>query len=455
MYQTSGHEVHMETGPISKTLLAFTWPVLLCQLLQQLYNITDCVIVGHFVGSDGLAATGLAGILIAVIVNFFIGFSSGITVIVAQFFGAYRYHKVRTAIGTVVSFGLLVGAVLTVLGFVGAEQILRWLHCPDSVLAPATLYLTLSLWGLTPQLLYNIGNGVLRALGDTKTALHLLTASTVVNLVLDLLFVPVLGYGLTGAAVATVLSQAVLMVLILRRLTTLHPAYNLTWARLRLHTADLSEIVHLSLPAGMQAIFMSISTLLIQLNINAFGAAAVAGMTIFAKIEGFLYYPSFAYGIALTGFIGQNYGAGRLDRVQEALRLSLRTAVSFSVPVSLLLTVLAEPLLSCFTTDADTLRNGITALEWVMPVYVFYTVNQVYLGTLKGLGNTTYPMLCTLICYAVFRVLWCQALIPVYDDMRVVYTSYGMSFVIMFAMLAVRYQQVIRAKLLEPVEEQA
>ena len=442
----------MERGPIGKTLLAFTLPVLLCQLLQMLYNITDCLVIGRFIGDEGLAAVGIAGLLLSVIVNFFIGFSSGITVIIARLFGEYRYHKVRTAIGTVISLGLLTGLVLTAAGLCFSEQLLTGLNCPASVLPAATEFLSLTVLGLTPQLIYNIGNAILRALGNTQAALYLLTASTALNLVLDLVLVAILGRGMAGAAAATVISQTLLALMIIYKLGTLHPAYALTLARLRFSPADLRETVRLSIPAGMQAVFMSISSLVIQLSINAFGASAVAGMTIFAKLEGFLYYPAFAYGIALTGFVGQNYGAGKMERVHEAMRLSMRTAASFTVPLSLLFTAFAEPLLANFTQDGATLYNAVTAILWVLPFYVLYSVNQVYLGLLKGLGNTTYPMLCTLVCYAVFRVLWCEALFPVWWDMRIVYSSYSVSFLLMFFMLSVRYRQVFHAKELEVAE---
>lgn len=446
MRNVSSTEVHMETGPIGKTLLAFTLPVLLCQLLQMLYNITDCLVVGRFVGDTGLASVGIAGLILSVIVNFFIGFSSGISVIISQQFGAYRYDKVRSAIGTVVTLGLITGLVLTAAGLLSSEQLLKWLNCPADVLPAAVQFMTIAVLGLTPQLIYNIGNAVLRALGNTRTALYLLTASTILNLVLDVFFVAGLGWGMAGAATATVISQLLLGGLIIHKLGSLHPDYRLTLQRLRLNFADLNDIVAMSIPAGMQALFMSISSLIIQISINAFGASAAAGMTIFAKLEGFLYYPSFAYGIALTGFVGQNYGAGCWERIQEAKRLSMWVAVLVTVPLSLIFTVFAEPLLSSFTEDAATLHNAVTAILWVLPLYVLYSVNQVYLGLLKGLGNTTFPMICTLVCYAVFRVLWCESLFPVWWDMRVVYSSYSVSFVLMFFMLSVRYRQVFHEK---------
>lgn len=446
MFINSAKEVHMETGPIGKTLFAFTLPVLLCQLLQMLYNITDCFVIGRWVGNGGLAAAGIGGLILSVIVNFFIGFSSGVSIIISHHFGAYRYGKVSSAIGTVVSLGLMVGLLLTLGGCLEAERLLRWLNCPPDILKEATIYLSIGFLGLMPQLLFNIGDGILRALGNTRTALYLLTASTMVNLALDLLFVTVLDWGMAGAALATVLSQLILGCFILRKLTRLHPDYALTRRRLRLSLTDLNEIIRLSMPAGMQALFMSISSLVIQLSINAFGAAAAAGMVLFAKLEGFIYYPTFAYGIALTGFIGQNYGARQLDRVRDAVRFSLITAVLFTAPLSFLLTYFAEPLLAGFTSDQETLRHGAAAVLWVLPSYILYSVNQVYLGALKGLGNATWPMLCTLICYALFRVLWCQALFSYWWDMRVVYTSYSVSLVLMFAMLAIRWRQVFRAK---------
>ena len=196
---------------------------------------------------------------------------------------------------------------------------------------------------------------------------------------------------------------------------------------------------------------MSISSLVIQASINEFGYAAMSGMTVDAKIEGFLYYPAFSYGMALTGFIGQNIGARRMDRVQEAIKKSLKTAISITLILSVILLIFAKYILLGFTADPDILHNGLQAVYYTFPCYFLYSINQVYMGGLKGMGKTEFPMLCSMICYCFFRVLWCQYFLPIWWDMRVVYTSYDVSWIIMVVLLAIHYKHTVAELLKEEV----
>lgn len=435
-------EIHMEKGPIGKTLLLFTLPVLLSQLLQQLYSMVDCMVVGHFGGSYGIAATGVAGLILSVIVNFFIGFSAGISFITARLFGAYDYEKLKQNIQTMIWLSGFLGVLLTAAGVPAAGQLLRWLNCPEEVLPSARLYLQICFFGMVPQLVYNTGNAILRSLGNTRSPLVYLAASAMVNLVLDLVLVIGFSAGLEGAAWATLISQWALALLILWKLRHVEEAYRLEFGGGVLSVRELGEILRMGVPSGMQAFFMSVSSLVIQLSINAFGPDAVAGMTVYAKVEGFLYYPAFSYGMALTGFIGQNYGAGAMDRVRRAMNTSLKVAVGFTVPVSLILVFCSQYILLLFTKDPGILQCGREAIACVLPWYFLYSIDQVYIGGLKGLGRTGYPMLCSMICYCFFRIAWCEMLLPIWWDMRVVYHSYNVSLLLMAVLLAVKYYRV-------------
>lgn len=437
-------EIHMEQGPIGKTLLLFTLPVLLSQILQQLYSIADCAVVGHFGGSYGLAATGVAGLILSVIVNFFIGFSSGISTVTAQLFGAYEYARLKRTIRTMIVLSAVLGGAMTVIGFWQAENFLVWLDCPEDVLGPAVLYLRICFFGMMPQLLYNTGNAVLRSLGNTRSPLIYLLFSSGLNLALDLILVAGLSMGLAGAAFATLFSQWLLALMILQKLGHMEEAYRLDFGERLLSPGELGEILHMGIPSGLQAIFMSISSLIIQVSINQFGPAAVGGMTVYAKVEGFLYYPAFSYGMALTGFVGQNMGAGRMDRVRRAMNTSIRIAVGFTVPFSLLLMVCSRWILQCFTKDPGILYYGQEAIFCVFPWYFLYAVDQVYIGGLRGIGRTTYPMVCSMICYCLFRVAWCGLLLPVWWDMRVVYHCYNVSLLLMLFLLAARYYSLTK-----------
>ena len=433
-------EIHMEEGNIGTTLLWFTLPVLVSQILQQLYSMADCMIVGRFGGDGSLAAAGEAALLLSVIINFFVGFSTGVSAISGKYFGARQYEKLQSLLKFVVLVSVVVGIILTIPGIFMARQLLLWLNCPKDILVQATGYLQVSLLGMTAQLIYNMGNALLRSLGNTKQPLYYLLGSCVLNLVLDVLFVVVLPWGLLGAAAATVLSQWALAGMIVIRLCRLDPAYRLQTLAKTESFQDAGYIVKTGLPSGLQAIFMSISSLVIQLSINSFGAKAAAGMVVFARVEGFLYYPAFCYGMALTGFIGQNYGAGKMDRVKEAMKISVRTACTFMLPFSLLLAAVSPWILWLFTSDPAILKEGQSAVMHIFPFYVLYAINQVYIGGLRGLGHTGCPMVCSMICYCFFRVAWCQLLLPHFWDMWVIYTSYDVSWIIMIVLLVWKYK---------------
>ena len=437
-------EVLMDSGSIHRTLLAYALPVLLMQLLQQLYNIADCAVIGRLCGGFGLAAAGVAGLVLAVHINFFIGFSVGVTSAVSRLFGARDFGKLRAMIATSVWLAAGAGLFLTVVGEKLGENYLVWLACPPEAMGDALLYLRICVLGLVPQLVYNVANGVFRALGNTKTPLRWLAASAVLNIALDLLLVGAWGFGFEGAAWATLASQWALGIGMIWRLMRIDGRFRFSFDAPLLSARELFALLRLGVPSGMQAAFMSLSSLLIQISIDSFGPAAMAGMVIYAKIEGFLYYPAFAYGMALTGFIGQNLGAGRLDRVEEAMKVSRRTAIYGTMAICAVLALAAKPILGCFTEDPATLANGLAAVYWTFPVYFLYSLNQVYIGGLKGLGETGVPMLSALVAYALFRVVWCQTLLPYWHDMAVIYTAYDVSFVISMLILVPAYRRAFR-----------
>lgn len=435
-------EVLMDSGSIHRTLLAYALPVLVMQLLQQLYNIADCAVIGRLCGGFGLAAVGVAGLVLAVHINFFIGFSVGVTSAVSRLFGARDFGKLRAMIATSVWLAAGAGLFLTVVGEKLGGNYLAWLACPAEAMDDALLYLHICVLGLIPQLVYNVANGVFRALGNTKTPLRWLAASAVLNIALDLLFVGVWDLGFAGAAWATLTAQWALGLGMIWRLARIDERFRFSFDAPLLSARELFALLRLGVPSGMQAAFMSLSSLLIQISIDSFGPAAMAGMVIYAKIEGFLYYPAFAYGMALTGFIGQNLGAGRLDRVEEAMKVSRRTAIYGTMAICALLTLAAKPILGCFTEDPATLANGLAAVYWTFPFYFLYSLNQVYIGGLKGLGETGVPMLSALVAYALFRVVWCEALLPYWHDMAVIYNAYNISFVVSLLILVPVYRHL-------------
>ena len=428
-------EKNMTQGNIVKQLLVFSFPVLLAQLLQQFYSMTDAAILGHFAESRALAAIGSGSLLLSVMLNFFTGFTTGIGVLIAQYFGGRDYKKLKDAIQTALMICMSVGILFTVLGMMFSREVLVFLNTPESVLDLAKLYFNISCLGIVAQMITSAGTAILRALGNTKSPLYILGCTCVLNVVLDVLLVGVLNTGIRGAAYATLFAQLLSMILILYKIKKLSVDYRPSYKPYRPARFLLKTLLILGIPSGMQAVFMSISSLVIQTSINSFGADAIAGMTVFAKVEGFLYYPLFSLGLALSGFIGQNCGAGEEERIELAKKNSLLLSVGFAVVASIFTVVLCNPLLLLFTTDAEILNVGREAVYWILPFYFLYAINQVYISSLRGTGHTFCPMLITLVCYSVFRVVWCSLLLPHIGSMVVIYTSYTVSWVLMFGLL--------------------
>lgn len=443
LFHSTG-QVHMTEGPIVQQLLYFMVPILVSQLLQQFYGIADTAMVGYFLGAQALAALGTTNLLLAVIVNFYIGLSTGISVILSRLFGGYEYKQLNGCIQTVILSCCVFGISLTILGLVEINNILVWLDTPQEILPLAAAYLGISFLGLTAQLLYNAGNAMLQALGNTTSAFHYLLMASLVNLFLDYIFLAVLPLGVAGAALATVIAQYLAAILVVRKIFCLEGDWHFEFTRPLINWNYLSVLVSKGVPAGLQAVFMSISSLLIQTYINSFGYGAMAGMTVYARVEGFLYNPLFAFGLALTSFIGQNVGAGKFDRVKEGMRLSLYLTIIGSIIIGGFMTILAPSILNVFTSDSSVLFNGLQAVYYTFPVYWCYAINQVYIGGIRGLGNTFYPMLTSLFSYSIFRVAWCHSWDYLFHDMRVVYTAYDASFFVMAVLLLFGYRYYLK-----------
>ena len=423
----------MTEGPIGRQLVLFMVPVLVTQLLQQLYLMADAVVLGRFIGAAALAAQGTTALLISVISNFFIGISAGISVLIGQLYGKEDDAGLKSAINTSVTVSVLAGVIFTVLGTAGSELMLTLLRTPDSVKGLASDYLKICLIGMAPVLLYDVASSTIRALGNSRTPLIILLASAVLNIVLDLVFICGMSMGIRGAASATVLSQFFAAALTMIKLMRVDPAY--CFDSIKIDPSYLRECLNKGLPAGFQAIFMSISSLVLQTYINSFGQDAMAGMNVFAKIEGFLYFPLFAFGIAVTTFISQNAGAGKMERVRQGALYSLKMAVIGSVVVIAVLLLLSRWIIWIFTDDAGVISNALEAICFIFPCYWMYAINQVYIGVIRGVGNIGFPMITSLCSYCVFRIAWCAALLPYFHTMRVIYTAYDASWVVMIALL--------------------
>ena len=403
-------------GAIPRQLLVFMLPILLSQLLQQFYTIADTALVGQVLGAQALAAVGTAILLLSVIVNFFIGFSAGLSVLVSHLYGEKDYARLSALVQSIFITVALFAALFTAAGIVLTERLLAALSTPAKLIPAASIYLNTVLYGMLAQLLYNTASAILRAL--------------------DVVLLIVIPCGIAGAAVATVLAQYAAALLALWKLFHLHGTWKLRFSRPFFALGHLLPILSTSIPAGLQAVFMSLSSLVIQTYINSFGYAAMAGMTVYARIEGFLYYPLFAFGIALTSFIGQNVGAHDLTRVRTGLRISLRLAAGGTIGMALIAGLAAPALVALFTDAPAVAANALDAVYYTFPFYWLYGVNQIYIGAIRGLGDTLYPMMTALAAYCLFRVAWCWGWdLTGIHSMHIVYSAYSVSFFVMAGLL--------------------
>ena len=433
-------QVDMTSGPIAMQLVCFMVPILASQLLQQFYNITDTMFVGRYIGAAALAAVGTTGLLLSVIVNFIIGLSAGVSVIVSQLYGSKAFKELNNCVQTILIACSTIGLIATIIAIVFLPNILELLETPKEIAPMAACYLQICLWGIIPQLVYNSGTAIMRSLGNTCCALYYLVVSIFVNLVLDYILLVQFNLGIQGAAWATLAAQIISALLITHKIFTTDGEWHFSPSKKLVDFLYMKELITKGIPAGMQAVFMSISSLVIQTYINSFGYAAMAGMTIYARVEGFLYYPLFSFGIALTSFIGQNIGARKFNRVTEGIHISLKLTVIGSIITSALAVYFAGNIMSLFTDDSAVLANGMEAVLYNLPFYWLYAINQIYIGGIRGMGHTFYPMITSLCSYCIFRVAWCQGWDLLVHDMRIVYTSYDTSWILMLGLLYFGYK---------------
>ena len=415
-------------GSILKGLLPFAFPLLLSDLLQQLYSLMDSVVVGRFVGSDALAAIGTTASFCYLMIGFFMGLGGGGGVVISQFFGAGDKVLMRRAVHTSLVISLLGGLFLTVFGVLISPVALRLIRVPEEIFDMANLYLRITFAGSVGLTVYNMGAGVLRAVGDSMRPLIYLAASSVLNVGLNLFFVLVLRLGVAGVALGTIIAQFGSMGLVLYHLFTTHNDYRITLGELKLDLSMAKRILRIGVPAGLQYMMMDFANVLISSTINSFGAVAIAGNTVCGRINGFCYLPLNAIGMAATTFTGQNVGAGKPDRVFRGANTALWAAVIASSGIGIIAAIFAYPLLGIITTDMEVLDMAAYLLRIYGPSYGLYAGIAVFSGVIRGAGHSLPPMLITLVCLCLFRIAWVLVMTPIWGDMRVVAWIYPVSW---------------------------
>ena len=402
-------------GSIFGQLLLFFFPILFGTFFQQLYNTADAMVVGRFVGKQALAAVGgSTSTLINLLVGFFVGLSSGATVVISQFYGARKADKVHWAVHTSIAFSVIGGIIFMIVGLVGSPWALETMKTPEDVMGHAVVYIRIYFLGIIVNLVYNMGAGILRAVGDSRRPLYFLIASCFTNIILDVLLVAVLRMGVAGAALATITSQLLSAILVVRALMKTDDMYKLEWKKVRIDQRMLQRIVRIGIPAGMQSVMYNISNVIIQAGVNTLGTDNVTAWATYGKVDGLYWMMINALGISATTFVGQNFGAGRLDRVRKGAGACMVIGVALTASVGVVLYNGGHLLVELFTTDQQVQAISMDLLHFMVPTFITYIAIEILSGTLRGVGDAWMPLIITGIGVCAVRVLWIMFVLPHY-----------------------------------------
>ena len=402
-------------GSIFGQLLLFFFPILFGTFFQQLYNTADAMVVGRFVGKQALAAVGgSTSTLINLLVGFFVGLSSGATVVISQFYGARKADKVHWAVHTSIAFSVIGGIIFMIVGLVGSPWALETMKTPEDVMGHAVVYIRIYFLGIIVNLVYNMGAGILRAVGDSRRPLYFLIASCFTNIILDVLLVAVLRMGVAGAALATITSPLLSAILVVRALMKTDDMYKLEWKKVRIDQRMLQRIVRIGIPAGMQSVMYNISNVIIQAGVNTLGTDNVTAWATYGKVDGLYWMMINALGISATTFVGQNFGAGRLDRVRKGAGACMVIGVVLTASVGVVLYNGGHLLVELFTTDRQVQAISMDLLHFMVPTFITYIAIEILSGTLRGVGDAWMPLVITGIGVCAVRVLWIMFVLPHY-----------------------------------------
>ena len=422
--------ITMTEGSIEKRVIQFAIPILLSNLLQQMYNTLDTIVVGRFVGSTALAAVGSTTALINLIIGFYMGLSTGAGVVVAQYYGAKNDEQLHKTVHTGMAISIASAVIIAVVGVVGAPFFLRWMGTPDDVMALAVSYLRIMFGGVIFMTLYNMGSGILRAIGDSTRPLIYLAVCAVLNVGLNLIFVIVFEMGVNGVAWATIIAQSISAALVLYNLIHTKEAYQLHPTKIRFHRDVFGRIVSIGIPAGVQSMVISFSNVVVQSNVNSFGSVTMAAFAASGKIDAFIYMVANALGLTATTFVGQNIGAKQYERVRTGVKHIIVLAMGSVAAFGGLVALLAPMLVGLVNSEPDVIAIGAVQLRYLALTYWILAVPEVLSGSIRGSGISLVPMLISMIGMCGFRLVWLAIVMPIFRDFRVVSVCYVVSWVL-------------------------
>ena len=438
-FHSSHPAASLTEGSISQGIIAFALPLFLGNLFQQLYNTADSLIVGNFLGSEALAAVSSSGNLIFLMVGLVNGISMGAGVVIARYYGAKDKERMQKTIHTLLAFGLVAGLLLTVVGMWLSPIMLRLMGTPETVLPNSISYFRTYFTGSLAFVLYNICMGILQATGDSKHPLQYLIISSFVNIALDLLFVGVFHMGVGSAAAATAISQLVSMLLCMARLIRSERDYHVDVRKIRFEKRALVEILQNGLPAGLQNSIISIANVVVQSNINAFGAAAMAGCGAHSRIEGFGFLPVTCFTMSLTTFVSQNLGAKQYDRVKKGIRFGIGCSVVIAETVALLIFFFSPTLIGLFTSDAESIAYGVLHERTTTPFFFLLAYSHCMAAIFRGAGKSTVPMLVMLLCWCIIRVTYVTVAVRFFPVLQTVSWAYPITWCLSTIVFTIYY----------------
>ena len=449
-----GKDVDMTEGNITRHIIRFALPLLMGNVFQQMYNMVDTWVVGKFVSNEAFAAVGTVGPVINMLIGFFAGLSSGAGVVISQYYGAKRYEQVQKTVHTAITMTLVMGVAFTCLGLGMTPFMLRLMKTPENVLPESTAYLTIYFSGILGLMLYNIGAGILRAVGDSQRPFYFLVVCAVMNTVLDLVFVLAFDMGVQGVALATILSQTVSALLVMITLIRTDECIKLRLPSLRLHWAILKKIIRVGIPAAIQMAITSFSNIFVQSYINHFGDNCMSGWTTYAKVDQLLFLPMQSIALASTTFVGQNLGCNQVERARKGVGRALLLSVSATLILMGPVLVFAPQIVAFFNSKPEVVEYGSLLLRWITPFYVLCCFNQVLSGALRGAGDSKAPMVIMLASFVVFRQVYLFLMARICNEILPIAMSYPAGWALCSSLTAIYYHkaQLGKTRLVEDGE---
>ena len=431
----------MTEGNILKHLIRFSVPMAVGLLFQQLYNTVDTLVVGQFVGKQAQAAVGSTGPLINTVVGFCAGLATGASVVISQRYGAHDRDGLSKAVHTTVALTFILSLIATAAGQAIIMPMLRFMQTPEDVISESGRYLSIYFAGIAGILFYNLGSGILRAVGDSRRPLFFLIIAALLNTGLDLLFVLGFGMKVDGVALATVLSQALSAILTLLALSLEKGEYRIRWRNIRMDRHSLRQILRLGLPSSIQAAVTSFSNVFVQSYINYFGSACMAGYGVYGKIDAFALIPVQSISMSSTTFVGQNWGAKKPGRTREGVRAATVMSIAATAALGLLVFVLAKPLMGLFSPEEDVIGYGVRFIHIVTPFYLAVCFNQIYAGALRGVGDATMPTVIMLVSFVLFRQVYLAVTKALGAGFIAVALAYPVGWILCSTLLLIRYSR--------------